>query len=1065
MMDANNKVTQKRDTYNKSEYMAMGTGPNSTLPTGPLQAITNAIGGTLGTIAGPVGWIGENLASPLTGAERIAGAAKNMALAPVRFSEDIIYNTMSGGKGILESEKRASELAKRGSDQALKDYRAGKIDKNTLATRLKAFSGTNEGLKQYESNIASGKKVAGDVIDTLSLIPVGGALTSSLKGINKARIAAKTTGLFKVAAKGPQSGLIGKIANKAPGLAKGMSKTGGVLTAIGRTGAGKLVGSIETGLIKTGATIELAKLAGRPVDSNLSKSEQLKFIKDGKLRTAIDIATSMQAAIPFVSSTFNKIGSTKYKIAIDSINTETKAKVANYFAGVKGIDNKIKVQGGGTTTARELVTNDYIRFCKETLRKDVTHIVPEDWDRFTAEMIKDGKWKAGDAEQNITHAITAAVLGPNKKLGRTTDELKTAMNKQLSHLATTKEQLALPAPKTEGYMVGGTTTERGYKPGKVKYKQGTPAFTMTESPVKGGVDKGSKTIMGPAEKIPVSQKIIPTSKVTENTIKLGENPVQYGNANKLELIKKEPEVLTSTPQRILDKGRRLQVGASVDPLEGLPKVELNAIEKKVSNAVVELRKTSMGKFFMTKVENGSLMRDIEGKTVEKLDSVTGGKGNKLYASLNRVLDRVENKYIPVGNVKNLRQKYVEMALQEAKMPPSMAKQVMQAMSEANYEGLKMNGIVSMKSKLATISPKFNQLDRAYMSARFGLRPFFWLMQTTESTVYGGIMKGDLVNSASKRNYAGIMATPEYGKGSKTVKADMKISGTNEVLEKTAATSEKIKRAKAQALHFTDSFADSLMSTPYGKKFKSVDEIPAFKEYVKGLDESTDKVSYIQDYIKENSYQGAKNFAEQGMVSDGDVALKMSVPKAATSAAKKGEPMYLYNTSRSPFERGLHQIMFPASYTKKIVTEGSKWLTKGSGSRVLITNEGLKQYSGLRDRIENAAVDHPQLRPVIALMNVFDPLSTDFPLSIGGATPFYRTIEKMATNPGKYNLKTVKGTNEVVKQLAPNIKEYERYVGFGYNAVGKEEPKYAQSFYPQYLEENRKTAKGKIFNQE
>ena len=1057
-MDANNKATQKRDTYNKSEYMAMGTGQNSKLPTGPLQAITNAIGGTLGSIAGPVGWLGENIASPLTAAEKIVGYGKELAQSPYKlgkYATETLYSNKSLGE-IQESEKRARAIADKATTQAIKDYRSGKIDKNTLATRLKAFqtgtdvvSGATEGLKDVGEMARVG-------LDVASLLPVGAALSSSVKGVQAAGTAAKTAGVFKVADKGAQSLLMAKIAAKTPGAAKVLQGTGNALTAVGRTGAGKVLGSIETGLIKTGASTEVGHQLGRLTGSDTGKAQKAELIKPGNFRTAVDIVTSMQAAIPFVSSTFNKIGSTKYKIAIDSINTETKAKVANYFAGVKGIDNKIKVQGGGTTTARELVTNDYIRFCKETLRKDVTHIVPEDWDRFTAEMVKSGKWLPNDAEQNITHAITGSMFGRNKKLGRTTEEMKTAMNKQLSSLITTKEQLALPAPKTEGYMVGGTTTERGYKPGKVKYKQGTPDFVT---------EVNGKPIKGPAEKIPVSQKIIPTSKVTENTIKLGENPVQYGNANKLELIKKEPEVLTSTPQRILDKGRRLQVGASVDPLEGLPKVELNAIEKKVSNAVVELRKTSMGKFFMTKVENGSLMRDIEGKTVEKLDSVTGGKGNKLYASLNRVLDRVESKYIPVGNVKNLRQKYVEMALQEAKMPPSMAKQVMQAMSEANYEGLKMNGIVSMKSKLATISPKFNQLDRVYMSARFGLRPFFWLMQTTESTVYGGIMKGDLVHAASKRNYAGIMATPEYGKGAKTVKADMKISGTNEVLEKTAATSEKIKRAKAQALHFTDSFADSLMSTPYGKKFKSVDEIPAFKEYVKGLDESTDKVSYVQNYIKENSYQGAKNFAEQGMVSDGDVALKMSVPKAATSAAKKGEPMYLYNTSRSPFERGLHQIMFPASYTKKIVTEGSKWLTKGSGSRVLITNEGLKQYSGLRDRIENAAVDHPQLRPVIALMNVFDPLSTDFPLSIGGATPFYRTIEKMATNPGKYNLKTVKGTNEVVKQLAPNIREYERYVGFGYNAVGKEEPKYAQSFYPQYLEENRKTAKGKIFNQE
>jgi hypothetical protein len=1045
---ANNRNFQTEDSgiYNKSDYQRQLTSTKQ-LPTGPLQAITNAIGGTIGTIAGPVGWLGENLASPLTGAERIAGAAKNLALAPVRFGENIRTNTM-GSKGILESEKRASEIAKRGSEQALKDYRAGKIDKNTLATRLKAFSGTNEGLKQYESQIASNKEVAGNVIDTLSLLPVGGALGSSLKGINKARIAAKTTGLFKAAEKGAQSALIGKIATKAPGLAKGMSKTGGALTAVGRTGAGKLVGSVETGLIKTGATVEAMKLLGGTVDSNLSKSEQLKLIKDGKLRTAIDIATSMQAAIPFVGSVASKIGETKNIITQGLIRQESLSKIDDYFKGVSKLNNEIPIQGGGSTTARELVLQDFVRYCTQTLQKDVNHIVPDDWERFVTDMTKEKKWVAGDPTQNITHVLTSATGGKINKLEATTQELENMTAKRLTSLEQPqKEVLALPAPTTQGVVEGVTT--RGYKPGKVSYKQGSPDFVT---------EVNGKVVKGPTEKIPVSQKIIPVSKIRTTT--LTNKEIKYGTASIPELKYKANEVMTEYPE-----GKIGQVGNAYGVLQGLPKVELTKVQQKVVNELAKFRETSLGKYFLTKVENGSLMRDIETKSTEKLDSITNGKGDKLMGSLNRVLDRVESKYVPVGNVKNLRQKYVEMALQEAKMPPSMAKQVMQALSDANYEGLKMNGIVSMKSKLATLSPKFNQLDRAYMSARFGLRPFFWLMQTTESTVYGGIMKGDLVHAASKRNYAGIMATKEYGKEAKLVKADMKISGTNEVLEKTVATSEKIKRAKAQALHFTDSLAESLAKTPYGQKFKSVDEIPAFKEYVKGLDEAKDKVSYVQDYIKNHNIDTSKGLAKQGLETKETIALNHAAREAANKAAKKGEPMYLYNTSRSPFERGLHQIMFPASYTKKIVTEGSKWLTKGSGSRVLITNEGLKQYSGLRDRIENAAVDHPQLRPVIALMNVFDPLSTDFPLSIGGATPFYRTIEKMATNPGKYNLKTVKGTNEVIKQLAPNIKEYERYVGFGYNAVGKDEPKYAQSFYPQYLEENRKTAKGKIFNQE
>ena len=96
------------------------------------------------------------------------------------------------------------------------------------------------------------------------------------------------------------------------------------------------------------------------------------------------------------------------------------------------------------------------------------------------------------------------------------------------------------------------------------------------------------------------------------------------------------------------------------------------------------------------------------------------------------------------------------------------------------------------------------------------------------------------------------------------------------------------------------------------------------------------------------------------------------------------------------------------------------------------------------------------------MNVFDPLNTDFPLSIGGATPFYRTIEKMVYNPSKYNFNSTYGTNEVLKQLSPALKEYERYIGYGYNVAGKKEPAYAKQFYPEFLEENRARARGTLF---
>jgi cell fate (sporulation/competence/biofilm development) regulator YmcA (YheA/YmcA/DUF963 family) len=358
-----------------------------------------------------------------------------------------------------------------------------------------------------------------------------------------------------------------------------------------------------------------------------------------------------------------------------------------------------------------------------------------------------------------------------------------------------------------------------------------------------------------------------------------------------------------------------------------------------------------------------------------------------------------------------------------------------------------------------------------MSSRFGLRPTFWAMQMPESTIMSGIARDEMTHPVSKKIFTKIFRQQEYGKNAREF--IKKVGGSDAInaldrIERPQVVSEAVKRMKAQSAYFIQNYTDEIAKTPAGKKliekYGSVDNIPFVKQFLKEVQSSDNPAVTIQRFIRDNSVPlGGRISSEKlGIESGEDMLRRVAASKAAQRAASQSSFVQLYSGSRTAAERMLHNVLFPYSYSKKIVTKGGQYLTSGSALRPMAANQIIKGYDKLRNEIEDRAVSEPRLRPILKLMGVLDPASSEFPLSFGGATPFVRAIDKIITNPKKYNLKTADGINNVLKTMSPAIKEYEQYVGFGYNVAGKDEPEWSRFFYPQYLKENRERAKGKLF---
>lgn len=190
--------------------------------------------------------------------------------------------------------------------------------------------------------------------------------------------------------------------------------------------------------------------------------------------------------------------------------------------------------------------------------------------------------------------------------------------------------------------------------------------------------------------------------------------------------------------------------------------------------------------------------------------------------------------------------------------------------------------------------------------------------------------------------------------------------------------------------------------------------------------------------------------------------KVAATKGAERAANQSSFVQLYSSARTPAERMLHPVMFPFSYVRKVVGEGGRYLVRGTAARPVVADAIVNEYVNFRNRVEDAAVTNPRLRPVVRLMSVYDPLGTEFPLSPGGLPPFYRTIDRIIHDPERYDPTTLEGANELIKSLSPAIREYQQYVGFGYNVLGKEEPRTTRFFFPQFLERNRQMQEGGLF---
>jgi len=509
-----------------------------------------------------------------------------------------------------------------------------------------------------------------------------------------------------------------------------------------------------------------------------------------------------------------------------------------------------------------------------------------------------------------------------------------------------------------------------------------------------------------------------------------------------------------------------QAGSVFTPHEVLPKPELD----KVGKVVYNLRKDSIGRKFLTKVESGYLIRKSDNAVLDKLVSHYGESGKVLHNKLMKAQENYNRKLVPIQTMEYLSNKMVKEAISGVKgIDPSEAHRVRSLIAEAFDDTLKQEGIFSIKSKIAKQLPTFKQAERLYMGLRFGLKPSFIMMQKPEFSLSGRIAQSELKTKLGKDVAADIMAHTELGKGGKLI-AGKEVPE----MERTALVMEKAKLAKGRALYFTDELVDNFKNTVVGKKWvesgKKIEDFPMFKKFQTGLEGAKDKVDFINKFIKDKRltmFEGMVSAEKSGLQYKTmgrqmqEVAFRKAVMDASINAQKRANFIPLYTSFRSPVERMIHPVAFPYSYTKKVVTKGGKALTTGKTFKSKTAYEAVRRFSDLRDRIEEQSDNTPQLKPVVFLMNVFDPIQADFPMSFGGPTPFFRAMERIINNPEYYNPKKVSGANAIVKQLAPAIKEYERYIGFGYNLTGNKEPSFAKYIYPQYREENRKKMQGNI----
>lgn len=557
----------------------------------------------------------------------------------------------------------------------------------------------------------------------------------------------------------------------------------------------------------------------------------------------------------------------------------------------------------------------------------------------------------------------------------------------------------------------------------------------------------------------------PTMQWLDEALGKSRTGISYGETGTGQLAL--PKAGAGIEKKIGGKVKGIQQSGTVFDVQNItkPKKKLSFVEGLIYDAT----QSNLGRKFSTKVDTGFLKEQTHKKIEQYLsDKLDFKKSKQVWRDLQSAVDAQKGNLVGTPDVDYLSNKTIKEVLRKNGILETKSKEVLKTIQEAVNDTLKENDIFSLKQKLSTYAPKIKQADKLYTAGRFKLRPGFRLMQQAETGMGAGMFKDDMKTDVGKEVFGKILAHKTWGKEAK------KISGTVDAIqgmEKAGSGGqEAAKSAMARAAYFSDNFIEEFGKTAYAKKelarrgMKSVEELPEIQTYIKGLRKADDPVEFINKWIA-----GSRPQWEGGQIVGSKSKLEMAIKYATEQGSKKavqiGEKIPLYKGLRSPWERQLHTVVFPYSYSKKFLGGGAKFLTTGKAIRPQLTYKAVERYADFRDNVEVQSDTNPKLKPLVYLMDVLNPVSTEYPLGFGGATPFYKAIDTLAVK-SQYE-SGPKLANDVLKTLSPALKEYERIIGFWYNSRGEQEPKNlwgwmdTRSIYPKYREQNKTRVKGQI----
>lgn len=475
--------------------------------------------------------------------------------------------------------------------------------------------------------------------------------------------------------------------------------------------------------------------------------------------------------------------------------------------------------------------------------------------------------------------------------------------------------------------------------------------------------------------------------------------------------------------------------------------ERNKIVRWIGKKISGWRDTKTGRLFFTKPETMEMSKEIRKLINSRVTkSFKGKQGEKIMGILNKELKAQQeatgisalfaprtledlagwNPFKRFGAFKD--------AVLKTGGTASDARRLYRMVTASYKDIARKYGIFSLKQWMKR-SVLFQKMERLYQTARFNLRAFYHLMQYSETFAIGSLdashMKG--LNKLFAKREALRRVTGKLTKVQRYLLDEIGIGGFR--AEAGLATPvfitqrrELLGRLKSTMVHFLDSFEDTAKATGilerYGKK--SIWDIPMFKLMRRDILKSSDPYHTLSYYLNKYpklkiSKTGAYSF--EGKQKGMNALMSKLLRDGLETAAFRAMPIQLYHMARTPFERMMHNVVFPTSYVKKVIGKGLRFTLGGKVARVWAINKVVGQYIETQKKMEEWAVDNPRWKLALQFTAIFDPFNADYPISPGSITPFWRATFNAFDKPYYRPGVSKKSTFKFMKYMLPAVREW------------------------------------------